>query len=70
MHIANPIYNVVFKFMLEDEKAVKSFISAIIEEEVLDIDFAAQEHTFHRSLNHQNPKTAEEIESFLPTYRS
>jgi hypothetical protein len=33
MNIANPIYDVVFKFMMEDEKVAKSSISAIIKEE-------------------------------------
>ncbi|MDR0565762.1 MAG: hypothetical protein LBG47_01790, partial [Prevotellaceae bacterium] len=45
MHIANPTYDVVFRFMMEDERVAKSFISAIIEEEVVELDFAAQEHT-------------------------
>jgi hypothetical protein len=48
MHIANPIYDVVFKFMMEDEKVAKSFISAIIEEEVVELDFSAQEYTIHK----------------------
>jgi hypothetical protein len=30
MHIANPIYDVVFKFMMGDEKVAKLFLSAII----------------------------------------
>jgi hypothetical protein len=49
MQIANPIYDVVFKFMMEDKKTAKSFISAIIEEDVLEIDFAAQERTLRLS---------------------
>ncbi|MDR1267975.1 MAG: hypothetical protein LBK82_00480 [Planctomycetaceae bacterium] len=51
MNIANPIYDVVFKFMLEDEEVAKSFLSAIIEEEVLEVHFAAQERTLRRPLN-------------------
>ncbi|MDR3197898.1 MAG: hypothetical protein LBU34_08535, partial [Planctomycetaceae bacterium] len=45
MYIANPIYDVVFKFMLEDEEVAKSFLSAIIEEEVLELHFATRERT-------------------------
>ncbi|MDR1583412.1 MAG: hypothetical protein LBS55_09180 [Prevotellaceae bacterium] len=45
MYIANPIYDVVFKFMMEDEKVAKSFLSAIIGEEVVELSFAAQERT-------------------------
>jgi hypothetical protein len=46
MHIANPIYDVVFKYMMEDKKVAKSFLSAIIGEEVLELDFSAQEYTY------------------------
>ncbi|MDR1341645.1 MAG: hypothetical protein LBK18_00130, partial [Prevotellaceae bacterium] len=45
MHIANPIYDVAFKFMMEDNKVAKAFLSAIIQEEVAELDFASQEHT-------------------------
>ncbi|MDR1116228.1 MAG: hypothetical protein LBL33_08820, partial [Tannerella sp.] len=45
MHIANPIYDVVFKFMMEDNRVAKAFLSAIIQEEVVELDFASQEHT-------------------------
>ncbi|MDR1332485.1 MAG: hypothetical protein LBK07_10340 [Tannerella sp.] len=45
MHIANPIYDVVFKFMMEDNRVARAFLSAIIQEEVVELDFASQEHT-------------------------
>ncbi|MDR1222913.1 MAG: hypothetical protein LBL07_08570 [Tannerella sp.] len=45
MYIANPIYDTVFKFMMEDNKVAKAFLSAIIQEKVTELDFAAQEHT-------------------------
>ncbi|MDR1155781.1 MAG: hypothetical protein LBL04_13830, partial [Bacteroidales bacterium] len=45
MHIANPIYDVAFKFMMEDNKAARAFLSAIIQEEVVELDFASQERT-------------------------
>ena len=48
MHIANPIYDVVFKFMLEDEKVARAFLSAIIEEDVLELKFAPRERTVRR----------------------
>ncbi|MDR0391434.1 MAG: hypothetical protein LBH59_05980 [Planctomycetaceae bacterium] len=57
MQIANPIYDVVFKFMMEDKKIAKSFISAIIDEKVLELDFAAQERTLRRT---PEPKTTED----------
>jgi len=45
MLIANPIYDVVFKYMMEDLKVAKTFISAIIGEEVENLDFCPQELT-------------------------
>ncbi|MDR3308991.1 MAG: hypothetical protein LBS80_03455, partial [Tannerella sp.] len=45
MKIANPIYDVVFKYMMEDNKAAKKFISVIIGEEVTELDFADREVT-------------------------
>ncbi|MDR1331725.1 MAG: hypothetical protein LBK07_06430, partial [Tannerella sp.] len=45
MHIANPIYDVAFKFMMEDNRVAKAFLSAIIQEEVVELDFASQERT-------------------------
>ena len=45
MHIANPIYDVVFKYMLEDNKVAKLFLSAIIGENITELDFCAQERT-------------------------
>ena len=45
MRIANPIYDVVFKYMMEDLKVAKTFISAIINEEVMELDFCPQEYT-------------------------
>jgi len=43
MHIANPIYDVVFKYMLEDSKTAKLFLSAIIGEKIEELAFSAQE---------------------------
>jgi len=45
MYIANPIYDVVFKYMLEDNKVAKLFLSAIIGETISELEFSAQEHT-------------------------
>ncbi|MDR1335505.1 MAG: hypothetical protein LBK22_01600 [Tannerella sp.] len=49
MYIANPIYDAVFKFMMEDNRVAKAFLSAIIQEKVTELDFAAQEHTIRVS---------------------
>jgi hypothetical protein len=43
--IANPIYDVVFKFMMEDNAVAKLFISSIINEEVVELTPKPQEYT-------------------------
>ena len=45
MRIANPMYDVVFKHLLEDLAAARLLIGAIIEEEIEEIDIAPQENT-------------------------
>jgi hypothetical protein len=47
MHIANPIYDVVFKYLMEDARVAKSFISAIIGEEIVELSFSAQERSVY-----------------------
>ena len=43
MHIANPIYDVVFRYLMDDKDIARLIISKIIDTEVLDIQFSAQE---------------------------
>jgi len=43
--IANPIYDVVFKYMMEDAKVAKILLSAIIGEEVEMLELLPQENT-------------------------
>ena len=45
MIIANPIYDTVFKFLLEDLTIGKKLISVIIGEEVLELEVRPQEQT-------------------------
>ena len=45
VQIANPIYDVVFKYLMRDEKVAKLLLSAIIGKEVLDLEFRPTEHT-------------------------
>jgi len=44
MKIANPIYDVVFKYLMDDQKIAKLMISKIIGEEVESIDFQPKEN--------------------------
>jgi hypothetical protein len=43
--IANPIYDVVFKYLMANLDVAKGVISAIIDEEIVVLDFKSQEHT-------------------------
>ena len=45
MIIANPIYDVVFKRLMENERVAKFFIGAILDETVIDLSMKPQEHT-------------------------
>ena len=45
MEIANPIYDVVFKYMMEDNTVAKLLVSSIIGEEVVSLEPKPQEHT-------------------------
>lgn len=45
MLIANPIYDGVFKYLMEDEESAKLLLSAIIGQKVISINFMPQEHT-------------------------
>jgi hypothetical protein len=45
MHIANPIYDVVFKYLMEDSKIAKLMISSIIGEQIETLRFLPQEFT-------------------------
>ncbi|MCP4702855.1 MAG: hypothetical protein GY862_39245 [Gammaproteobacteria bacterium] len=53
MQIANPMYDTVFKFLMEDSKSAILLLSAIIGEEIESLDFLPQENIVfleHRSL--------------------
>jgi hypothetical protein len=57
MHIANPIYDVVFKYMMEDNKVAKKLISAIIGEEIIELGFAQTERTHTQLEMNKQPLT-------------
>ncbi|MCU0393716.1 MAG: hypothetical protein MUE81_21600, partial [Thermoflexibacter sp.] len=44
MIIANPIYDAVFKYLLEDTNIARFILSTIIGEEIIDIEVKPQEH--------------------------
>ena len=46
VQIANPIYDIVFKYMMHDEKVARLLLSAIIGQEVVSLEFRPTEHHF------------------------
>jgi len=46
MVIANPIYDVVFKRLMENERVAKFFISTMLDEEVISLTLRPQEFTY------------------------
>lgn len=46
VQIANPIYDVVFKYLMNDEKVAKLLLTAIIGREVVSLEFRPAEHHF------------------------
>ncbi len=45
MRVANPIYDVVFKYLMEDKESAVLLLSKLIEEEIADLEFHPQERT-------------------------
>jgi len=43
MQIANPIYDSVFKYLLDDNRVAKAFLSAIIEEDIIELSLTPTE---------------------------
>ena len=43
--IANPIYDVVFKFMMEDEKVARMLLSALLKKEIVELQMRQHEYT-------------------------
>ena len=42
--VANPIYDSVFKFMMEDERIARTVLSALLKKEVLTVEMRRHEH--------------------------
>jgi hypothetical protein len=51
MLIANPIYDVVFKYLMEDSKVAKLLLSAIIGTEIVSLEFRPQEYAINVETN-------------------
>ena len=49
--IANPIYDVVFKYMMEDERVARIMLSALLQKEVTQVEMRRHEYTGLRQSN-------------------
>ena len=54
VEIANPIYDVVFKYMMEDNAVAKLLVSSIIGEEIVSLDPNPQEYTVEKKNPDEN----------------
>jgi hypothetical protein len=62
MIIANPIYDTVFKYMMSDSKVARTFLSAIIGEKIVELDFTSTEYTLKTGVEKsQIDRTLEQI---------
>lgn len=45
LHVANPIYDTVFKYLMEDERIAKTILSALLKKEVVEVEVRRHEYT-------------------------
>jgi hypothetical protein len=62
MVIANPIYDVVFKRMMENDKVVKFFIGTLLDQTIETVEVKPQEYTYEGEFDFSNPKDVEKYE--------
>ena len=44
MEVANPIYDIVFKYLMEDERVARTILSALLKKEVVDVEVRPHEY--------------------------
>jgi len=65
MIIANPIYDIVFKRLMENERVVKFFIGTLLDETVIDLDMKPQERTIFPKIEELDEATLASLETQL-----
>jgi len=56
--IANPMYDVVFKLLMMSDKNIAGyFVGTILDEEIIDIEFAPQDYPYKKQMNTENQTT-------------
>jgi len=62
MIIANPIYDVVFKKLMENDKIVKFFIGTLLNENIVEVQVKPQEYTYKGEFAENDPNAIDIIE--------
>jgi hypothetical protein len=62
MVIANPIYDVVFKRMMENNRVAKFFVSTLLDTAIETIEVKPQEFTYIKNLDQNDPEVERYIE--------
>ena len=44
MIVANPIYDIVFKYLMEDERVARTILSALLKENIVDVKMRPHEY--------------------------
>jgi hypothetical protein len=70
MVIANPIYDVVFKRMMENERVAKFFIGTLLEQTIETVEVKPQEYTYEGEFDFKDPKDVEKYENRIRERRS
>jgi hypothetical protein len=65
MIIANPIYDVVFKRLMEDERVAKFFIGTLLDTQIEALEVKPQEFTFIKELDQDDPQAQQYIREQL-----
>ncbi len=65
MIIANPIYDVVFKRLMENEKVAKFFIGTLLEQTIENIEVKPQEYTYKGEFDFSKPEDVAQYEERL-----
>ena len=52
IHVANPIYDSVFKYIMEDERIAKTILSALLKKEVVHVTVRPHEYSNAVDVSH------------------
>ena len=62
MIIANPLYDIIFKRLMENKRIARYFVETLIEEHVEEIAMMPQEYTYYAKVSNKEKRTEAEID--------